>query len=180
MEPTTVSSSPSSKPTTTKSSTSSTTTKTQTKTKIITEIEQDIRRIALEQVGKPYAYGGADPDSYDFSDLIYYILKTAAGITSPRTHEQQTDGKYGTTLKRRDEVKTGDVIECEKGLALYISDDEAVYSWGTVQKFEVCMVVDVLRMSDGGIKLVGIDTGSFTFTATSLNGKTASYTGIVK
>ena len=261
-----VSSSTSSKPTTTKSTTSSTSIKTQKVSKTITEIEQDIRRIALEQVGKPYVYGGAGPDSYDCSGLIYYILKTAAGVTPPRVHEQQTGGKYVTVLKHRDEVKIGDVIECEKGLALYIGQGEAVYSWGTVQKFEVGMVVvairyisgqgtssennphvfdlkykmadpsqiesvrlnyqifsdctnaeieimrgyeynfsaaiepyteefniftfsfsegyedyfDMKRMTDGGFKIGTTNAGSFTFTATSLNGKMASCTVIIK
>ena len=250
------------KTTPTKSTASYTPTKTQVQTKTIAEIEQDIRRIAFSQVGKPYVYGGAGPDSYDCSGLIYYILKTAAGVTPPRTHEQQTSGKYGTVLKHRDEVKIGDVIECEKGLALYIGQGEAVYSWGTVQKFEVDMVVvavryisakgtssannphvhdlnykmtdpnqiesvrlscqissdctnseveimrgyeynffaaiepyteefniftfsfsegyenyfDILKMTEGSFKIVAKETGSFTFTATSLNGKTASCT----
>jgi len=258
-------SSTSSKLATTKSTTSSAPAKPQTQTKAIAEIEQDIRRVALAQVGKPYVYGGAGPDSYDCSGLIYYILKTATGVTPPRTHEQQTSGKYGTALKHRNEVKIGDVIECEKGLALYIGQGEAVYSWGTVQRFEVGMVVvairyisgqgtssednphvfdlkykmadpsqiesvrlscqissdctnaeieimrgyeyhffaaiepyteefnififsfsegyenyfDMVRMTDGGFKIGTTNTGSFTFTATSLNGKTASCTVII-
>ena len=256
----TKSTSTSSKLATTKSTTSSAPAKTQTQTKAIAEIEQDIRRVALAQVGKPYVYGGAGPDSYDCSGLICYILKTATGVTPPRTHEQQTSGKYGTALKHRDEVKIGDVIECEKGLALYIGQGEAVYSWGTVQRFEVGMVVvairyisgqgtsseenphvhdlkykmtdpsqiesvrlscqissdctnaeieimrgyeyhffaaiepyteefnififsfsegyenyfDMVRITDGGFKIVAKEVGNFTFTATSLNGKTAS------
>ena len=76
-----------SKTTPNKPSTSSAPAKTQTTSKTIAGIEQDIRRIALAQVGKPYFYGGAGPDSYDCSSLIYYILKTAADVTLPRTQE---------------------------------------------------------------------------------------------
>ncbi len=40
--------------------------------------------IALEQVGRPYRYGGADPSGFDCSGLVHFSYGQA-GIATPRT-----------------------------------------------------------------------------------------------
>lgn len=45
-------------------------------------------KFALAQIGKPYVYGGAGPDTYDCSGLVQRAWK-AAGVSIPRTTQQQ-------------------------------------------------------------------------------------------
>ena len=52
---------------------------------------------ARTQAGKPYAYGGTGPNSYDCSGLVYAAYKRA-GFTLPRTtQEMLASGMFGRT-----------------------------------------------------------------------------------
>lgn len=51
-----------------------------------------IRDFALEQVGKPYQYGGQTPDGFDCSGLTIYVYNHF-GIQLPRT----TSAQYGSS-----------------------------------------------------------------------------------
>ncbi|MGW0942018.1 NlpC/P60 family protein [Streptomyces sp. NPDC002623] len=61
---------------------------------------------ARAQIGKPYVWGAAGPDSYDCSGLTQAVWK-AAGVTLPRaTHDQ---AKAGTKVSLAD-ARPGDLI----------------------------------------------------------------------
>ncbi|MEV0120909.1 C40 family peptidase [Streptomyces sp. NPDC050703] len=61
---------------------------------------------AEAQIGKPYVWGAAGPDSYDCSGLTQDAWK-AAGISLPRTTWDQV--KVGTTVKTAD-AEPGDLV----------------------------------------------------------------------
>jgi cell wall-associated NlpC family hydrolase len=62
---------------------------------------------ALQQLGKPYIYGGDGPQGYDCSGLVMEAY-LAAGITLPRTTYQQVDS--GTPVYSASELEPGDLI----------------------------------------------------------------------
>lgn len=68
---------------------------------------QGIVETALAQVGKPYRYAGADPDSgFDCSGLVYYSY-AQAGIKVPRnTQAQMTSGE----LISYEDAQPGDLV----------------------------------------------------------------------
>jgi len=62
--------------------------------------------VAREKLDSPYQYGGAGPDSFDCSGLVYYsYLK--AGIVLPRTVLAQFSH---TTPVSADDLKPGDLV----------------------------------------------------------------------
>jgi cell wall-associated NlpC family hydrolase len=61
---------------------------------------------ALDQVGKPYVYGGTGPDSYDCSGLAQRAW-SAAGVHIPRTTRQQA--VTGATVPVS-QAKPGDLV----------------------------------------------------------------------
>ena len=61
---------------------------------------------ARAQVGKPYEYGGAGPDSYDCSGLTQYAYR-AAGIELPHSSSQQSE--MGTPVDRAN-LQPGDLV----------------------------------------------------------------------
>ena len=65
-----------------------------------------VAQIALEQIGKPYAYGGVGPDSFDASGLAVYCYGQN-GITIPRTTDYQMEG--GTPVPSY-ALEPGDIV----------------------------------------------------------------------
>lgn len=61
---------------------------------------------ALEQVGKPYQWGGSGPDSFDCSGLTSYAWR-AAGVEITRTSRTQWD--YTKQISRS-ELQAGDLV----------------------------------------------------------------------
>jgi cell wall-associated NlpC family hydrolase len=61
---------------------------------------------AMEQVGKPYRYGAAGPDSFDCSGLMLYSWR-AAGVELPRTSRAQYSG---TRRISRGDLQPGDLV----------------------------------------------------------------------
>lgn len=78
----------------------------------VTSDNEDIEtviRYALAQLGKPYVYGSAGPNSFDCSGLTYYCFKKV-GITLPRT---AYDVGYSSALGARiayDDLQRGDIV----------------------------------------------------------------------
>jgi cell wall-associated NlpC family hydrolase len=62
---------------------------------------------ALAQVGKPYLWGGIGPTGYDCSGLVM-MAYAAAGVTLPRTTEQQVDA--GAPVPNAADLQPGDLV----------------------------------------------------------------------
>jgi cell wall-associated NlpC family hydrolase len=80
---------------------------------------------ARAQVGKPYRYGGAGPDSYDCSGLTQYAYR-AAGIELP--HSSRSQSEMGTPVARAD-LQPGDLVffyEPVSHVGIYVGDGQMV------------------------------------------------------
>ncbi len=63
--------------------------------------------LAKQQLGKPYVWGAAGPDSFDCSGLMQYVFSHAVGINLPRvTTQQETVGKEVSL----NELQPGDIL----------------------------------------------------------------------
>ena len=65
-----------------------------------------IATLAQSQLGAPYRYGGASPQGFDCSGLVYYTHKQF-GVTTPRTSQAQFGLAKPVQLNR---LASGDVI----------------------------------------------------------------------
>ncbi|HET8626634.1 MAG TPA: C40 family peptidase [Thermomicrobiales bacterium] len=70
-------------------------------------VGQAIADAAAKYVGTPYVWGGASPAGWDCSGMIVYIYKQVAGVTLPRTSQEQF--LIGAPL-RQDEIQPGDLV----------------------------------------------------------------------
>jgi lysozyme len=98
---------------------------------------------ALSVLGKPYAWGGAGPDTFDCSGLVQWSY-AQAGITVPRTSEEQALGGQPVS---RDQLQPGDII-------IYYPDAShvALYSGGgnIIQASTPGVPVEQVPIDDGG------------------------------
>jgi LysM repeat protein len=85
--------------------------------------------VALAQVGKPYLYGGAGPNSFDCSGLVMYAW-AAAGVSLPHYSVSQYTG---TTRISEAELEPGDIVFYDNDSgpqpgheALYIGNGQVV------------------------------------------------------
>jgi cell wall-associated NlpC family hydrolase len=62
---------------------------------------------ALQQLGKPYLWGGTGPDGYDCSGLVMEAY-LAAGVSLPRTTYQQVNA--GTPVYAASQLRPGDLV----------------------------------------------------------------------
>ena len=88
--------------------------------------------LAVEQLGKPYRYGGAGPDDFDASGLLYYCYGQL-GISVPRS--TATQATFGTQVSK-EELKPGDAIFLwsttpgqPESVAIYIGNSVAIASF---------------------------------------------------
>lgn len=89
-------------------------------------------RIALDQVGVPYRYGGAGPSGFDCSGLVHYAY-LGAGKAVPRTSRQLWSG---TAAVARHELRPGDVLFFEiegkmQHVGLYVGGNRFVHAPAT-------------------------------------------------
>jgi cell wall-associated NlpC family hydrolase len=80
---------------------------------------------ARAQVGKPYEYGAAGPDSYDCSGLSQYAYR-AAGIELPHSSKRQSE--VGTPVDRAD-LQPGDLVffyQPVSHVGIYVGDGQMV------------------------------------------------------
>ena len=94
----------------------------------------DIVRVAEQEIGKPYSYGGegASGEGFDCSGLIQYAYGQA-GIALPRTSVQQA--RQGREISRTDAaLRAGDILTfAERGtrvshVGLYMGDGRFIHS----------------------------------------------------
>jgi cell wall-associated NlpC family hydrolase len=82
---------------------------------------------AKAQVGKPYEYGGAGPDSFDCSGLTRYAY-ASAGVELPHSSRQQSE--MGTPVDRANLIP-GDLVffySPVSHVGIYIGDGQMVHA----------------------------------------------------
>ena len=86
--------------------------------------------LAKQQLGKPYVYGAAGPNSFDCSGLFYYVFNQL-GVSIARTSSSQyyNSGRFVSV----DEMQPGDLV--------YIFDSKYDYSGGTLPTTHVLMYI---------------------------------------
>jgi len=80
---------------------------------------------ARSQVGKPYEYGAAGPDSYDCSGLTQYAYRSA-GIELP--HSSRSQSEMGTPVDRAN-LQPGDLVffyQPVSHVGIYVGDGQMV------------------------------------------------------
>jgi cell wall-associated NlpC family hydrolase len=64
---------------------------------------------AMQQVGKPYRYGGSSPKTgFDCSGLVDYVYRQSVGIKLPRT-VKALNAMHAPTIDKSD-LQTGDLV----------------------------------------------------------------------
>jgi cell wall-associated NlpC family hydrolase len=80
---------------------------------------------ARAQIGKPYEYGAAGPDSYDCSGLTQYAYRSA-GIELP--HSSRSQSEMGTPVDRAN-LQPGDLVffyQPVSHVGIYVGDGQMV------------------------------------------------------
>lgn len=86
---------------------------------------------AKAQIGKPYVYASAGPDSFDCSGLVYYCYKNVLGMTVPRSSAALVS--CGVSVERED-LLPGDILlfnTSGSGIShagIYIGDGKMVHA----------------------------------------------------
>lgn len=86
-------------------------------------------RVALQQVGTPYRYGGSSPSGFDCSGLVHYSY-ALAGKSVPRT----TGSLWaGTRAVDANSLRSGDILFFRiagkmSHVGMYIGDDKFVHA----------------------------------------------------
>lgn len=82
------------------------------------------------QVGKPYVYGAAGPNSFDCSGLTYYCYKKAGIYLNRGSRDQASNGKYVS----KSNLKPGDLIFFNSGtntirhVGMYVGNNKFIHS----------------------------------------------------
>ncbi|MFV2198829.1 C40 family peptidase [Nocardiopsis sp. LOL_012] len=98
-------------------------------------------RWALDQVGKPYLWGGTGPGAFDCSGLVMRAWE-AAGVRLPRVTTDQVNAGRRIAL---DQVQPGDLLFYETGapggspshVTMYVGDGQMVNAPGTGRSIRV-------------------------------------------
>lgn len=92
---------------------------------------QSVINMVKRQVGKPYVYGAAGPNSFDCSGLTYYCYKNAAGISLNRSSAAQaSNGRYVS----KSELKPGDLVFFNSGtsrirhVGMYVGNGQFIHA----------------------------------------------------
>jgi cell wall-associated NlpC family hydrolase len=80
---------------------------------------------AMQQVGKPYRYGGDSPQTgFDCSGLVNYVFRSSVGINLPRS-SRELKAMNAPTIDE-DDVQTGDIVIFATGLG-FTPDHAGIY-----------------------------------------------------
>jgi murein DD-endopeptidase len=107
-------------------------------------VGEQIAERALQQVGRPYRYGGSGPDSFDCSGLVHFTFG-AAGIDTPRATSQQY--RLATAVSLAD-IAPGDLLffridnKRVSHVAIYVGDGRFVHAPQTGRSVETRNVDD--------------------------------------
>lgn len=102
-------------------------------TRAATDIRSTVAKLAMEMIGVPYRYGGADPNrGFDCSGLVYYTY-TANGHAVPRTSQEQFKAARKIALTQAEQ---GDLIffqdqEKLSHVGIYLGDGLFVHAPAT-------------------------------------------------
>lgn len=95
-------------------------------------MRDQIKHLAIAQVGRPYRSGGTDPRGFDCSGLVQYVF-AQAGIKVPRSSDEQRD--VGEDDLDLDDVRPGDLLFYKidswfgvDHVAIYVGDGYAVHA----------------------------------------------------
>jgi cell wall-associated NlpC family hydrolase len=91
------------------------------------QVAQTAVDTALAQQGKPYAWGGAGPSSFDCSGLVQYAY-AAAGVSLP--HSSSMQSTLGTPVSLAD-LQPGDLVffySPVSHVAMYIGNGQIVHA----------------------------------------------------
>jgi cell wall-associated NlpC family hydrolase len=94
---------------------------------------------AIGQIGKPYHYGGADPDGFDCSGLVFYIYREL-GIELPRSAAAQ---HRSTIHISRKQLEPGDLVFFHtrrrhiSHVGIYVGDNRFVHAPQTGKQVEL-------------------------------------------
>jgi len=61
-------------------------------------------------IGVPYIWGGSDPDGFDCSGLVQWVIKKTQGILIPRTTKMQSSKWKNYLNYNLDQIKPGDLV----------------------------------------------------------------------
>lgn len=67
----------------------------------------NVKRVATNELGKPYSYGAVGPNSFDCSGFTQYVMKNGANRNIVRTAQAQYDS-YKHVKKSK--IKKGDLV----------------------------------------------------------------------
>jgi cell wall-associated NlpC family hydrolase len=90
--------------------------------------------LAKTYLGTRYRYGGASPSGFDCSGFTYYLFKTSAGVTLPRTATGQYNAGYTKVSKAN--LQVGDLVFFSRTsggssighVGIYIGDGKFIHS----------------------------------------------------
>lgn len=90
-----------------------------------TSVPADAIKLLKEQVGKPYVWGAAGPNSFDCSGLVYWIYQTNYGMNIPRTASAQG---HASTPVSRENIQPGDILWTSSHIGVYVGDGKIVHA----------------------------------------------------
>ena len=95
-------------------------------------------RVALDQVGVPYRYGGNTPSGFDCSGLVQYAY-SRAGVAVPRTTRQLWATAKSVDLNQ---LRAGDVLFFDiegkmSHVGLYLGEQRFVHAPSTGQRVSI-------------------------------------------
>lgn len=90
-----------------------------------TSVPADAIKLLKEQVGKPYVWGAAGPDSFDCSGLVYWVYHTNYGMNIPRTASAQG---HASTPVSRENIQPGDILWTSSHIGVYVGDGKIVHA----------------------------------------------------
>ena len=95
-----------------------------------------IVNLAIQNLGAPYSYGCAGPNSFDCSGLPYYCYKEIADIELPRSAYDQGYCEDYLKIETVDELELGDLVFfntiadndlCDHS-GIYLGDNQFIHS----------------------------------------------------